>query len=198
MEDYVFGVHFALSDDDRDQLFDVIEAKGDVLAFATGLINRWDEEWLCHTSTEWDILHRCLTNGYLTEESSTPLHWCMLGGKQIPNRDNEIVTFVNNEDVKAVAAALDEIDQSWLRQKYDALDRKDMGCWADAEEEFNGIVWDEFIKLQAFFHKVAEADRAVLFTVDCGYSKPGWRLNTKTLLGLAALAVVVYFVTRVL
>ena len=159
------GVHFALTDDERAKLIQLAETQGDVIAFIQEEIEeRWDADCLCETDKAWDAIHRCLTDGTLSEDDSTPLHWCILNGSQMYVGDDYIVSFVDEPDVKSVADAIEPVTQAEFRAKYDSIDPDDYGGPL-SDEDFE-YTWAYFTELQGFFRKAANANRSVLFSVD--------------------------------
>ena len=159
------GVHFALTDDDRAKLIALVEAQGDVVAFIQEEVEeRWDREWLCETDKAWDAIHRCLTDGTLSYDDETPLHWCILGGSQMHVGDDYIASFVDGPDVALVADALDAITQTDFRSKYNAIDPGDYGMPL-SDEDFE-YTWEYFTELRKLFRKAANENRSVVFTVD--------------------------------
>jgi len=92
------GVYFALTDEDAKR---VLAVAGDA-----------------ETDKAWDAMHRCLTDGRLSFEADTPRAMCVLGGRQLHDGDDYIVSFVTPEQVRQVAAAIRDIDETWMRQRY--------------------------------------------------------------------------------
>ena len=90
------GVHFALTDEQGANLLSIVESQDDVIAFIQEDIEEnWDTHWLCETDKAWDAIHRCLTDGTLSDDDSTPFHWCVLNGSQMYVGDDYIVSFVD-------------------------------------------------------------------------------------------------------
>ncbi len=159
------GVHFALTEDDRKRLIDIVDSQGDVIAFIQEDIEeRWDTDWLCETDKAWDAIHRCLTGGTLSEDDSTPLHWCILNGSQMYVGDDYIVSFVDAPNVAAVSDAISQFTKSDFRARYDAIDSNDYGMLL-SDEDF-GYTWEYFTSVRDLFRRAATAGRSVLFTVD--------------------------------
>lgn len=159
------GVHFALTDDDAKR---VLEAAGDdeelVELIQEDVEARWDTNWLAQSDKAWDAIHRCLTDGRLSFESSTPRHLCILGGRQLYEGDDYIVSYVAPEQVKQVAAAIADIDEQWMRERYFTIPEADYGF--PITEDDCGYTWSWFLGVQALFQKAAATGRAVIFTVD--------------------------------
>ena len=159
------GVHFALSDEDPKR---VLAAAGDddalIDLIQEHIEARWDKEWLAESDKAWDAMHRCLTDGRLSFEATTPRGMCVLGGRQLYEGDDYIVSFVTSEQVKQVADAIREIDKTWIRQRYFAIPADDYGF--PLSEEDCDYTWSWFQGVQALYQKAASAGRAVMFTVD--------------------------------
>jgi hypothetical protein len=159
------GVHFALTADDERQL---LAAGGDDEAVLDLIVedieDRWDEEWLQETDKAWDAIHRCLTDGTLSFESTSPLHQCILGGRQMYSGDDYIVSYLTAEEVGQVAQAIASIDEVTLRDRYDQIDEDDYAA-SLSQEDFD-YTWGWFEPLKLFFAKAADAGRAVVFAVD--------------------------------
>ena len=133
-----------------------------LMAFVEGVERAWDEDWLQETDKAWDAIHRCLTDGTL-EWGETAFHKCILGSRNLHQSDAYIVNLVLPADVVAVAAAISLIDETQLQIRYAAID---FATYADPPEADFEYTWDWFCGVQALYLKAAEADRAVLFTVD--------------------------------
>lgn len=159
------GVHFALTDEQRSQLLAIVESQGDVIGFIQEDIEeQWDTEWLCETDKAWDAIHRCLTDGTLSDDDSTPFHWCVLNGAQMYVGDDYIVSFVDASNVKQVSDAIAPLSESEFRVRYNAIDPQDYGMpLSDGDFEYT---WSYFTALRDLFGRAANANRSVLFSVD--------------------------------
>ena len=159
------GVHFALTKDQRSQLISIVESLGDVIGYIQEEIEeQWDAEWLCETDKAWDAIHRCLTDGTLSHDDSTPFHWCVLNGSQMYVGDDYIVSFVDISDVKQVAEAIAPLTESEFRTRYDAIDESDYGMHL-SDDNFE-YTWNYFMALRELYTRAASANRSVLFSVD--------------------------------
>jgi len=159
------GVHFALTEEQQVQLLAIVETEGDVIGFIQEDIEeQWDREWLCETDKAWDAIHRCLTDGTLSEDDSTPLHWCVLNGSQLYLGGDYIVSYVDASNVKRVAEAIEPLGESEFRTRYNAIDEQDYGVPL-SDEDF-GYTWAYFTALRDFFKRAANANRSVVFSVD--------------------------------
>ncbi|MDV6031735.1 MAG: YfbM family protein [Phycisphaera sp. RhM] len=159
------GVHFALTDEQQSQLLAIVESQGDVIGFIQEDIEeQWDTEWLCETDKAWDAIHRCLTDGTLSNDNSTPFHWCVLNGSQMYVGDDYIVSFVDASSVKQVSSAIAPLSESEFRARYNAIDPNDYGM-ALSDEDFE-YTWSYFTALRDLFSRAATSNRSVLFSVD--------------------------------
>jgi hypothetical protein len=144
----------ATRDDDEVRDF-VAEVEGD-----------WDWDWLCEVDKAWDAMHRCLGDGTLRlgRQSGSPLELVVLGGGHHYEGEEYVVAHVLAEQVAGVAAALDEVDEGWLRARYDAIDPDDyQGELGDEDFEYT---WHYLQDVREFYRRAAEGGRSVVFTVD--------------------------------
>jgi hypothetical protein len=129
------------------------------------LEEEWADEWVFETDKAWDALHRCLSNGQLTDEGKAPLDLAIIGGIQLVVGDSGIVSVKPASRLAEIADALDRVTRPWLRARYDALDAHDYGSPL-TDEDFD-YTWSSFEGLPEFYRRAAAArDRAVVFTVD--------------------------------
>jgi hypothetical protein len=159
------GVHFALTDEqykkvksisNDDELIDLIQEE---------IEEDWDEDWLRETDKAWDAIHRCLTDGSLSFDSGPyPLSLVILGGKQLHQGDDYIISLVEPEQVKDVAKAICDVDKDVLYTGYKNIKQVDYDGEI-GEEDFD-YTWSWFKELPSLFIKAAKQNRAVLFTVD--------------------------------
>jgi len=159
------GVHFALTDEQRARLLSIVESQGDVVGFIQEDIEeQWDIDWLCETDKAWDAIHRCLTDGTLSADDSTPAHWCVLNGSQLYVGNDYIVSFVDTAGVKRVVDAIAPFTESSFRARYGAINECDYGV-SKSDEDFE-YTWEYFLTLREFYSRAAKAERSVLFSVD--------------------------------
>ncbi len=165
------GVYFALNGKDVQNL---LNANGDeevMEVVQEDIEERWDENWLQETDKAWDAMHRCLNDGTLECSESSILEKCVLGGKQLYQGDDYIVSFLTSDEVDEVSKALEPIQQDWFRKKYFGLKKKFL--WFDfteyeapiGEDDFQ-YTWTYFEDTCVFFKRASEANRAIVFTVD--------------------------------
>lgn len=159
------GVHFAIT---RGQLEKLVAASSDdevIRVIQEGIESPWDTDWLHETDKAWDAIHRCLTDGTLDlDNGSFPLNAAVLGGRQLFDGDDYIISLVTPEQVPQVAQALRGIDEAALRRGYERIEQSDYD--GDLDDDDFEYTWQWFQGLAPLFEKAAAADRAVLFTVD--------------------------------
>lgn len=56
----------------------------------------------------------------------------------------------------------DQVDEAWLRQRFDAMDAADYGGAQDAADF--AYTWESLLDVRAFYDRAAKAGRAVIFT----------------------------------
>ena len=169
------GVLFAVTDEQTTRLL-AASTDEEVLEIVEDIEEGWDEDFLVQTDKAWDAIHRCLSDGTLKFSGGTyPLNRCILGGKQLYQGDDYIISFVPANEVKDVAAALAELckdpDQfhAWVTVRLTALKQTDFPQEYLDDESFkmmheyvsdylDGILW--------LYQQATEANRAVIFTVD--------------------------------
>lgn len=159
------GVHFSINSetmnrvlgcDNDDDLISLIQEEIEAM---------WDEEWLCETDKAWDAIHRCLTDGKLGFENGTlPLRLCILGGKQLHEGDEYIVSLVLPDQVKSVADSLTKLTKDQFKSKYFSIDQNDYD--GEISEDDFEYTWDWFSSLPTLFVNASREGRAILFTVD--------------------------------
>lgn len=160
----MLGVHFAISAELAHSLL-AADEEGDSDAVEE-LVDEMEESWQDDTlkvdsDKAWDALHRCLADGTLDPGGGTyPLSHAVLGGRHL--HDEYYAVYIDADQVRAVADALREIDRSWLRGRFDAIDDPDYrGARDDADFDYT---WDGLRDVRAFYERAAAAGCAVLFT----------------------------------
>jgi hypothetical protein len=160
------GVHFALSADQEKSLLDCGGDDEAVLEIIQEQIeDEWDEEWLYESDKSWDAIHRCLTDGKLAaSRGKRPLSFVILGGEHLYSRGGYYVCLIKRQEVPEVADALSRFTRQDFDRAYSLLTKSDYsGPINDDDREYT---WENVEGLNEFFRKAAEADRAVVFTVD--------------------------------
>ena len=163
------AVHFALTAEQATRFLEIPDGDDEsLMAFVEEIEEGetgegWDAEWVQETDKAWDAIHRCLTDGKL-EYGDTPFHKCILGPVNLYADDSYIISFLDADEVKEVAAAIKSFDRESLRRKYDAIDTESYGCeLSDSDFEYT---WSWFPQVRDFFQRAAAAGLAMLFTVD--------------------------------
>jgi hypothetical protein len=159
------GVLFALTDEQAQRLL-AAGSDEQVGELVEEIEEAWDTEHLAQTDKAWDAIHRCLSDGTLNFEGGEyPLNRCILGGKQLHEEDDYIVSFVRPEEVRDVAAALQGVTEPWFRERFFGLAGTDFPQeYIDAETLDYALAYLE--EITEFYQKAAQANRAVIFTVD--------------------------------
>lgn len=157
------GVHFAIDAETADRLRTA--ADDDQVA---ALIEEIEEEAIgvdhCDTDKAWDAIHRSLTDGYLGYSNGAfPLNAVILGGAQLYEGDDYIVSLLTSEQVRDVAHAVADVDQAALKEGYDRIDIQDYGP-EFGDEDF-AYTWSNYRDLVMFFRRAAAAGQHVIFTV---------------------------------
>ncbi len=121
--------------------------------------------WLCDLGKTWDAIHRCLTDGDIGWNNGTfPLNHVILGGEQLYDENDYIISLKDAEQVGLIAAALSKVTSRDFRVGYDRISPDDYDGPYGLDDYQS--TWDEFEQLVEFYHRAAEAQRSVLFTVD--------------------------------
>ena len=161
------AVLFALTDGEASQ-FLAAQRDEAVEALVELTEERWDEEWVCALDKAWDGIHRALTDGELGwDNGEYPLNHAILGGQQLHEGDDYIVTFVQPAQVADVAKALHGLTDMEFRERYLKINRDNYGAAPNqlSDEDFEYVAGG-LEELKLFYAKAAAANRAVLFTVD--------------------------------
>ncbi len=153
------GVHFAVSEPELERL---LAARGDdaVMEEVQKIEERWEKAWLIETDGAWWAIHLALSS----KRAPSGLVRAVLGGRSLYRGDDFHVVLVAAKDVAAVADVLAQLDQPSFKRLYDQIDRKAYGRALSAEDF--AYTWENFVPLQNFWKHAADAERAVVFTVD--------------------------------
>ena len=123
------GVYFALLPTDVQKLRDVQSDEQLLAVIQDDIEERWDEPCLFQTDKGWAGIHRCLTDGRLAYDNGDyPLSACVLGGKQLYEGNDFVVSLLTPGQVGDVASALAPIDKASLRTRYERIDPTDYGA----------------------------------------------------------------------
>jgi hypothetical protein len=122
-------------------------------------------EWVAELDKSWDALHRCLTDGILNLDNGTyPLNHVILGGEQIYEDEDYIMSLKTPQQVKDVADALKNISKEHLKSAYFKMEAQSYGS-PMSNEDFE-YTWHWFTRSIDFWNRAAEQNRYVLFTAD--------------------------------
>jgi hypothetical protein len=159
------GVLFALTDK---QVRALRAAKGDddaVMEAIEEIEEAWDDDNLVETDKAWDAIHRALTDGLLEwANGSTPLNQVILGGEQLYEGDEYIVSLKTAEQVAAIAAALATVGPDEMGQRYRTIVPTDYDpSYGDEDREYTVSNYED---VRSFYAQAAASGRAVIFTSD--------------------------------
>jgi Domain of unknown function (DUF1877) len=116
---------------------------------------------------KWEDIHRCLTGdvtGNLNfNKGEYPLKLCIHGGEWLMGGPRTM-TLVRADQLPDLCAALKPIDSDWLRDKMAGMARK-VGRYANLDDEFVEIVWEEFDALRKFYEKAKKRKLPVICTI---------------------------------
>ena len=115
------GVLFALTDEQASR-FLAASSDDELDALIEEVEEAWDEHFTEETDKAWDAIHRCLSDGTTDFGGGTyPLNRTILGGKQLYEGDDYIISFVNAAEVQDVAVALVGVTEPWFRERFSRL-----------------------------------------------------------------------------
>jgi Domain of unknown function (DUF1877) len=121
------GYHLAIPKDRADKLLNS-RSESDVLDAVNDLLESMEisEPEAIHGGyKQWDVLHRCLSDGTFDPRGGTyPLNQCFLGGRLLVS-EGSIVNLVMPNAVRDVVAALGPLDWEWLVARFTALFARD-------------------------------------------------------------------------
>ncbi|MEU4620474.1 YfbM family protein [Actinoplanes sp. NPDC023801] len=160
----MLGVYFAITPEQERRLL-AADDDGDsdtVAAILDEIEESWDAgELKADTDKAWDAIHRCLTDGTLDPDGGEfPLSHAVVGGRHL--HDEYYVVHVSAAETRAVSDALQAVDRTWLRHRFDAIDDPDYDGAGD-DDDFD-YTWDNFADVRDFYRRAATAGRSVLFT----------------------------------
>jgi hypothetical protein len=158
------GVHFAIDEEIVSRLL-AAEDDADVISIVEQIEQQLDRASMFSTDKAWDALHRCLTDGTLAAGAGTfPLSHVVLGGAQLCEDHDYLVSLVRADQVPTLADALTPIDRAWLRARYDRLEFP--GYQRTRGDEDFEYTWGNVDGIADFFHAAAQDRRAVIFAVE--------------------------------
>ncbi len=159
------GVHFGITENDLSQLRSAVSDEA-VMEVIAAIEERWEKEdgFVCETDKAWDAIHRCLTDGSLdVDGGAEPLRLCILGGEQLYEGDDYIVSLVTHDKLRSLADALSSVTPQFISERYAQLPDDYAQPKSDEDCQYT---WDWFSDLPAFFDRVEKAGRHVVFSVD--------------------------------
>jgi hypothetical protein len=111
----------------------------------------------------WDPLHRILTDGELDPGGGDfPQNHVVLGGKQLHHASDFSTILIRPDIVAFVSEALNELKQTEVREKFNALPASYTKPKGD--KDFTEL-WLAILNLRTFLDAAAENLEAVVFTV---------------------------------
>ncbi|MDI2127121.1 YfbM family protein [Yinghuangia seranimata] len=159
------AVIFALDTKDAERLL-AAEDDGEVMALIEEIEEEsWTGDHYVALDKSWDALHRCLTDGDLAfGNGDYPLSHAILGGRLLHDEDDYIVSYVDPDQVREIAAALATLDEPWLRERFSTLTFDDYQGTGDEDDITYTLAF--LPDLKDFYRTAAANGRAAIFTVD--------------------------------
>lgn len=152
---------------DEDQASTVLAAGSDreLMSAIEAIEEAWDEENLAECDKAWDAMHRCFTDGELTDEGGeAPLNRFVLGEASLDQHGGYIVCYKDPELVCRIAEAAEPLTEEWFRSRYFQIVPKSYAL--EYGEVDCGYTWEWFCEVRDLYMKAAAQGKAVLFTVD--------------------------------
>lgn len=152
-----------LATSDVDELLEIVDGFFDVSS---------EESRRLNVDKSWDAMHRVLTDGWLdARHGDAVLRQCVLGGRQLSDRNDWIISFVNRIEVPRVSAAILPLTQDWFRERYFRLHKRPAGWFAhryefDLSETDFEYTWSYFTDVRALYQRAADDQLSVLFLAD--------------------------------
>jgi hypothetical protein len=156
------SIHYAL-DVCEQQVFVELRSDAARFSFLEIIMRGRKRAWWEWTDKAWEAIHRCLAGGTFDYRVRTPLHRCVLSGKNLYKKPSQAwyIGYTAPEEVKETAEALGPITERWMRERYWAIDPEAYGMEL-SEADFK-YTWGWFRPLRAFFKRAAKDGRAVVF-----------------------------------
>lgn len=160
------GVHYALTEDEVNSLRRKRSDEARLNYLEETIESKYfgpQEEWHAETDKAWDAIHRALTDGQMGwDNGAFPLSHAIMGGEEIYELDDYIMSLKTPWEVKAIAKALRDVSEAEFKQNYLRIDPEDYGFPID--EEGCEYTWHWFQVMRKLYYRAADADRHVLFT----------------------------------
>jgi hypothetical protein len=158
-------VLFALDGADERQLLSFADPRALVSWVANTVEERWDADWLHEIDKMWFPVHYCLHGAADFPVSGTAAEAkAVFGGQALGVPNLYRIDYKNRDLVGLIASALARMRDDAVRARAGLVDRKDYT--GPQPYDLKVSVVDEIRALAAFYRKAADADRAVIFTVD--------------------------------
>jgi hypothetical protein len=187
------GLHLALTDEVARGLLS-LQSDDDIVNRIHELEEQYvpddgEPEWSYASEKAWDAIHRCMSGGSLRSgegplaklvkawgviRSCTtggslrigegPLAKLVLGGRQLHQGDEYIVSAITPAEAMEAAAAAYKIDKPDMKQRYDRMApdyQKELVSIDDFED-----TWQHFQSLREFLDRAGRSGRWVVFSVD--------------------------------
>lgn len=181
------GLHIALTDEELEKLLACTSDDERTDLLHEEIEEKWDwenekaeESRFQPTDKAWDAIHRCLGDfppntpwfyevdpeqgawAKPEEHGSYPLRLAVLGGRRLNEDESDhILRLIEAKEVADIAAAMQPIDEAWMRERYF---RNCEGAWPEYGDDDFAYTWEWFQALRAFFRRVAPTGAAVLFS----------------------------------
>src|SRR5262249_28959559 len=143
------GVHFALTEDQSDALWDRYLEEDDeaVLEVVHEIEEQTDPSHRQETDKAWDAIHRVLSDGTLESlKGEWPLKGAVLGGEHLYFQSDWIVVFVAEDEVKEISTALDAVTRDWFAARFATIREK--GYYGTADAQDLDYTWHWFEKMR--------------------------------------------------
>lgn len=139
--------------------------KGADSGFAFG---KQDEKNMLCVDKAWHAIHFILAGEAWEVSKDEPVSQAVLGGEPVNDDDMGYgpMRLIPKELVSQIADALDEMDESDFRGKFNLSDMMEEQIYPlmdnEDEEQFFEYVWEMFVELQKFYRDAAEKNHNVL------------------------------------
>lgn len=126
-----------------------------------------ESEQFAELDKSWEGLHRSLTDGkFAWDNGIFPLNHVIMGGEQIYNEDDYIMSLKTPNQVAEIAEAVGKISKENLRNGYHKISTDDEGYAEFLSNEDFEYTWTWFENSVEFWKRAASDKRFVLFTAD--------------------------------
>jgi hypothetical protein len=162
------GTFYAITPDEAERLLALVGNDAELAKECMELytIERQRMRFISPVDHSWEVLHRCLGDAAMRDvgAGTTPLAWCVLGGKSLHQGKEFIVCYVTPEQTAQVAEELDDIEIDWLVDRYRTL--PGAGYTGPFDNENFMYSWDYFTNVRNLYSKAAADGRGVVFVTD--------------------------------